>query len=55
VDESLHRGRHDTAAEAGQRRKMVFVLAVIALVALAAAWLLAAPAAGALSACAVLC
>ena len=48
VDESVSRSAGRTADEAGRHRTMVIVLAVAALVLMAAAWLLAAPAAGAL-------
>lgn len=51
MDESMRRDPGGTAAETGRHRTMVIVVAVAALVLLAAAWLVAAPAAGALTAC----
>ena len=51
MDESVGRRAARTPEEAGRHRTMVIILAVAALVLMTAAWLLAAPAAGALAAC----
>ena len=49
MDESVSRSAERTADKAERHRTMVIILAVAALVLMAAAWLLAAPAAGALA------
>lgn len=49
MDQTADRGSERTAGETGRHRTMVVVLALVVLVLMAVAWLVAAPAAGALT------
>ncbi len=51
MDESLRHGPGQPAGPAGHHRATVIIVALLALALIAAVWLLAAPAAGALVAC----